>query len=218
MNKFLVFFLAFVFLFVSSFGLCCFADGSERVLDSGSDDVYLQSRSTVLVRAGEVYTLKSSLTLSSSTFIQNQLYFLTGDFVDSNFVLDVNVPVTRSLYFNKNGSFIYCYSFTGNWASSLPFEFATYNNGSLVSDDVNSAIQIVRDSYVDSGFLTFFDLAYTPSTTSIFSSVSDFFTGALALGSSLISFIADNWIAIIPLVLWVLIALFGVFRKLFIGV
>lgn len=87
-------------------------------------------------------------------------------------------------------------------------------NGTVV---VYNALKIETSGTASSVFSAVYTLG-SASGSIVVDSVKEFFSGALFGGGVILSFLSASWLSIIPLVLWIGIALYGIFRHLSKGV
>lgn len=213
MRKFLVsvfvFVLSFVLILVPSFASSVRESDSASVVDFDSIPFLEPTRDSTSYSSGSIFVASGSGSVSSSFAVHFD--FIVGTYSNTGFVAADSDIVYDILYVNALANNLY--SIAGYDSDTRTSVYLYQPNLALVFNSV----KIVSDFSFPSSLENILVLVQLPFPSFVFSSTSSVFDSVLGFADTLISFIADNWIAIIPLVLWVLIALFGVFRKLFKG-
>lgn len=198
MKKILVVVCVVVLVLVSSVAIC-FADD---------------------ISAG-VYVPVSSVSGFSSDYVITFDFggYKIGQYSNGEFVVDEMIHDTFvSLSVDVSGSNISIYT-VGTDEELI----ATFSSGTLTHQYYS--IQVLSDSaFGITADLEAFESLFTPASSgggvisSILSSVSSFFSPVLVFATGIIAWMTASWLAVIPLVLFVLVALYGIFRHLFKGV
>lgn len=222
MKKFLVVFVSVIVFLVSVFAVSSFAgfigddpdslifvDPREVDRDLLESSPISDVSDLVILHSGDVFLLHNSWGYLAH-YEYFPINFELGSIIDGEFVSAFDYSFYEFIAEAYSHYYLTAVSDEGS------VYIGEYVSGSYIVH--YPALRVLDDTYVSDMFLDYYTFSYNSSLSSPLSFVFDFWLGALNLASSLIDFISSHWIAIIPLVLWVLIALFGVFRRLFKGV